>query len=315
MARRVAEIAGFLVIATALHMTAAATILPDRPAAGPARDAPAAALTAGSGQMADLVAQWEQPPQAATTTADPAPQTEAQVDADPAISPPRADRARVLAAMPAPRPAAPDASPARPNLPEPPQDRPAPIPPDLPDLRSFAPPQIRVASPLRLQASARPERRPARSRPQPEPQPQPQPRRAEPAADRQPQRQAAQPSAPSRGGGASGVATQRSSGGNGGGSGISAGQRASLMARWQGQLSSCLLRSIARTSGAAGARGSVAFTISRNGRVQGARVTGSTGNARVDREISRAVQRARCPAAPAGLTDASYTFAQPFNIR
>ena len=46
MARRVGEIAGFLVIATALHMTAAATILPDRPAAGPARDAPAAALTA-----------------------------------------------------------------------------------------------------------------------------------------------------------------------------------------------------------------------------------------------------------------------------
>lgn len=293
------EIAGFVTIAAALHVSAAAMMLPDPPAAGPATDSPPAAISAGSGRIADLVNQWEQPPEAETASE----MAEPDQIAEPRVQPPTAEEPPVMAALQPPQPVAP--SPTQPNLPEP--LAPQIVEPQLPDLQSFDPPRIEVEPALTLEASARPERRPRKPEPQ---------RNAKPQQQKQqPARQAAEPRKATQGGGSGGTATQRSSGGGGGGSGLTAGQRASLMARWQGQLSSCLLRSIARTSGAAGTRGTIAFTISRNGRVQGARVTGSTGNARVDREIARGAQRARCPAAPAGLTEASYTFAQPFSIR
>jgi len=305
--RRSWEIAGFVTIAAALHVSAAAVILTDPPAAGAPLNSAPAPISAGSGDIADLVNEWERPPEAETATEMQQPEEIAEPD----IEPPIPEEPPVTAAMQPPQPIAPQASPAQPNLPEPPEPQPAPVEPELPELQSFEPPQIDVEPTLTLQASDRPQQRPQR----PDPEPRREVQREQPQRQQQPARQATEPRQAAQGGGAGGTATQRSSGGGGGGSGLTAGQRASLMARWQGQLSSCLLRSIARTSGASGARGTIAFTIGRNGRVQGARVTGSTGNARVDREIARGAQRARCPAAPAGLTEASYTFAQPFSIR
>lgn len=305
--RRSWEIAGFVTIAAALHVSAAAMILTDPPAAGAPLNSAPAPISAGSGDMADLVNEWERPPEAETATELQQPEDIAEPD----IEPPAPEEPTVTAAMQPPQPIAPQPSPAQPNLPEPPEPQPASVDPELPELQSFEPPQIDAEPTLALQASDRPQRRPQR----PDPEPRREVQREQPQRQQQPARQAAEPRQATQGGGAGGTATQRSSGGGGGGSGLTAGQRASLMARWQGQLSSCLLRSIARTSGASGARGTIAFTIGRNGRVQGARVTGSTGNARVDREIARGAQRARCPAAPAGLTEASYSFAQPFSIR
>ncbi|MDN5569498.1 MAG: TonB family protein, partial [Paracoccus sp. (in: a-proteobacteria)] len=64
-----------------------------------------------------------------------------------------------------------------------------------------------------------------------------------------------------------------------------------------------------------GTRAMVTFTVTRGGRIQSPSLTGSSGNARVDQQILRAVQRAgSCPAAPAGLTDATYRFSLPFRV-
>ena len=76
-----------------------------------------------------------------------------------------------------------------------------------------------------------------------------------------------------------------------------------------------MLRAASRVSGATGARGTVDLVIARNGRVQSAALSGSTGDARLDREIARAMGRARCPAAPPSLTGPAYPFKQPFTIR
>lgn len=306
MARRAWEIAGFLTIAAALHVSAAAIMLPKRPSAGAPPDELPAALSAGSGDLADLIDQWEAPPEVDISTgqslfADIA-------EAAPVLATP--DQPPALAAIKPPVQTNPDRSVAHPSLPAPPEAQPARTAPELPDLHRFDPPVIETDPALTLASSARPDPRPQRTTAEPQPKTT---SKAEPA-QKQPARQAAQPKPAAQGGGAAGTSARQSSGENGSG-GISPGQRASLMARWQGQLSSCLLRSLARTSGAAGTRGSITFTIGRNGRVQGVRVTGSTGNPRVDREIARGAQRVRCPAAPAGLTEASYTFAQPFSIR
>ncbi|MCF3973348.1 hypothetical protein [Paracoccus salsus] len=296
MSRRSLEIAGFVTIAAALHVSAAAMMLPFTPAAGPPLDEPPAALSAGSGDLADLVERWETPPEAQTATAIPAP---AQA-AEPAPARPASQDPPTLATMRPPDPIAQDPGPTRPRVPQP-RARPQ------PELPAFAPPRIEPQPSLTLDASARPERRPD--------QPAPQSRRAGRRDTQAPKPQAApladQPEPVRQGSGDAGPSARRPAGGGG----ISTDQRAGLMARWQAQLSSCLLRSIARTSGASGARGSIAFTISRNGRVQGARIDGSTGNRRVDGEIARGARRARCPAAPAGLTEPSYSFVQPFSIR
>ncbi|SNT68598.1 energy transducer TonB [Paracoccus seriniphilus] len=309
--RRVIETAAFFVIAAALHVSAAALILPEQVKRGAPQDAPPAALAAGSTDMQELVAQWDAPP-----ALDPEPVQPEQ------IQPPVDETADVTPQpMPQPEPPAmtqPDPLPqpeavARPNLPPPPEAPRVEIAREnLPELRSFEPPEIKAEPALTLSASARPERRPAK------PEPKRQVARKQPAKPRaQPQKrttaQKQQQSAAASRAGQGGQAKATRSGGGGGG--MSAKQRASLQAQWQAQISSCLLRSIARTSGGSGLRATLSIRMGRNGRVQAAQISGSSGNARVDREITRGAKRARCPAAPKALTKASYSFIQPISIR
>lgn len=293
---RIWETAGFVLIAAALHVSAAAVMLPETLRRGEALDAPSAALTAGSPDLAALVESWDTAPDAGTDVA--SPRLTDRPDDAPEPAPPEI----AVPEIAAPAMAAPDEVSAPPNLPPPPEAQPRIVPPQLPELRSSDPPVTHTPSALALDASARPEQRPLRSQPQVA-----QPRR-QPDAQPQPRQVAAPPRR-----GEAGQAAPRTA--PAGGGGMSASQRASLAAQWQAQVSACLMRSIARTSGGAGLRGTLSIRIGRNGRVQEAQVTGSTGNARVDREIARGAQRARCPAAPAGLTDASHAFTQPISIR
>lgn len=309
--RRAWEIGGFVTIAAALHVSAAALMLPDELASGAPMDAPPAALSAGSGQMAELIAAWETPPEAAEVSELETPEDVTQPD--PA---PTADRAPQMAAMtPAPV-ATPEVAPVRPNLPEPPPDQPQVTPPELPELQSFDPPEIPVEpqSDLALQASERPLNRPARPRPQAQ-----QPKRAakpdpQPAPKAQP---AQQQRAAQSGGGAGGSATQRSAGGGGGGQALSASQQASLMSQWGGQIRNCISRRAAAPRGVRqGGRVTLALRIGRNGAVQGVGVAGSSGVPQLDQAAVNAAKRAgRCPAAPAGLGDASYSFQLPINLQ
>lgn len=217
---------------------------------------------------------------------------------------------------PAARPALPeDTAETRPQ-PEPePEDvaEPLELPPlrqlepldDMAELFPPAPPDLEAPPQAALTASVRPERRPER---QVEPRRDERreagrQRRAEPGPQQQPALQQPARRAP-----------QGEQGGTGR-SGISTQQRNRDEASWQRQVGACILRSASRVSGAKGARSAVALVIARNGRVQSASLTASTGNARVDREITRAMGRARCPAAPPGLTGATYDFVQPFTIR
>ncbi|MGN7871118.1 energy transducer TonB [Paracoccus sp. 22332] len=183
---------------------------------------------------------------------------------------------------------------------------------DMAELFPPAPPELDTPPEVVLNSSARPQRRPERT-PEPEPQREPEPRR-EPRREPQPQRQAEprqeQPARqqPAR-------RAEQGQQGATGRTGASAQQRARDEASWKQQVGACILRSASRVSGARGSRGVVNLVIARNGRVQAASLGGTTGNARVDREIARAMGRARCPAAPPSLTNASYNFQQPFSIQ
>ena len=98
--------------------------------------------------------------------------------------------------------------------------------------------------------------------------------------------------------------------------GSSPAAEAGLIARWKAGLAACLGRSISSVSGGRGARIVLNLTVARSGRVQGATLVSSTGNARVDREVQRGAARARgCPPAPPGLDRAAYTIQAPFTIR
>ncbi|HIC66630.1 MAG TPA: TonB family protein [Paracoccus sp.] len=101
----------------------------------------------------------------------------------------------------------------------------------------------------------------------------------------------------------------------GGGGGISPQQLARIEASWRQQIGACMARSVSRVSGGRGARMAVNFVVGRNGRVQGASLNGSSGDARVDQQVLRAVRRARCPAAPPSLAQRQLSFQQPFAIR
>ncbi|MDO5706340.1 MAG: TonB family protein, partial [Paracoccus sp. (in: a-proteobacteria)] len=135
-----------------------------------------------------------------------------------------------------------------------------------------------------------------------------QPRR-ERAAQPQPQRQQAAPQRAGQGG----SARQMASGGSGG---ISEGRRRDLMGQWGGQIRACISR---RASPPRGIRSSgrvtLALTVSRDGTIRAVSVAGSSGHPSLDQAALAAAQRAgRCPAAPAGLDNASYSFQLPIQL-
>lgn len=304
--RRILETAGFITIAAALHVSAAAFLLPEQVQQGDVAEAPPAALAAGGEEVQAMVSDWETPPELEMPSEMAEPQPQPQPEPLPELAAPEAPPVQM--ALAPPPMAMPDPAPARPNLPEPPAPRIDPAELDLPELQSFDPPVIETPEPaLTLAASARPERRPER---QPARQPERQQAPREAPAPAQP---APAQSAPQRAG--QGGQSQASSQGGGGG-GASAQQRASLQAQWGGQIRSCISRRASAPRGARqGGRVVLALTIGRDGRVQGVGVAGSSGQPALDQAAVSAAQRAgRCPAAPAGLTEASYSFQLPISL-
>ncbi|WP_111558130.1 energy transducer TonB family protein [Paracoccus sediminilitoris] len=316
MSLRMLETAGFFTIAAALHVSAAAMMLPqDELEKGAAMDAPPASLAAGGPEAQALVEAWETEPDTAEQPEQVQPEPESADLPDASV-----EEAPQMAALPDMAPPMPTA--ARPNLPPPPELEPVPEPEpepepridpatlDLPDLQQMTPPDIKPDT--ALVASARPDRKPARPKPQPKVEPQPETQaRPEPASPAPARAAEAQPARRQGNGG-----TSQASGQGGGGGGVSAQTRANLKAQWGAQINQCLARQLSRISGGRGQQVNIDVTVARSGQIQGASLAGSTGNARVDQQIQRALQRTgRCPAAPAGVTEAAVAFRQPFALR
>lgn len=284
-----------LTLAIALHLAAFAW----RPteagatASGSGGDA-VVSLEASSGSIAQMVEEWERPPEPVAEPAPQLPPEMAQPDPPPQLTAPDVPEAPLP--MPAPLMALPEA-PEMPSMdiaelpPPPPEPEPAPEPEPLPDTR--------------------PEPRPE---PQPDPDPEPAPR-AEP---RQPQ-----PAPPP----ADSVAEQRAAGSGGGANaGASSAQTAAasaaraenLRASWRAAVQARVARSISypREAGRAEFVVGITFSVALNGRVSGVALSRSSGNAALDAaalRVARAVRR--LPAAPAGLSDGAYTFDTPLTFR
>ena len=98
---------------------------------------------------------------------------------------------------------------------------------------------------------------------------------------------------------------------------MGAARRASLMGQWGGQINACLNRHATAPHGVRGsAQVALQLTVSRNGTIISAAVSGSSGSAAFDRAALSVAERAgRCPPAPAGLTQPSYTFRQSLRLR
>lgn len=266
----------WLALAALLHLLAAALLI--RPADTPAGDQAApVTLTMAAGETAALIASWETPPAAMSEPANlPSPPPEAAPEA--------------------PIPQLPPMTMALPSSP--------PVMAPAPDVAPV------IASALLLQQSSRPEARPAR-------------RTAAPAAPatRQPQ-QAARPSreAPAAAAPTAAAPAPQASGGQAG-SGQSRGDQGrgvnsqALMGDWAAQISRCIARK-ARAPAAAARGGQVLLNlqIGRDGRVQGIGIAASSGNPARDQAAVDAARRAgRCPAAPRGLDQASFSFQLPIN--
>jgi len=95
--------------------------------------------------------------------------------------------------------------------------------------------------------------------------------------------------------------------------GLGDGAHDALMAQWGGRILARIERSRPRVAGEG--RVTVALEVAPDGQLAGLSVAQSSGNGAVDQAALTAVQRAgRLPAAPDGLTDASYAFALPIRF-
>lgn len=287
-----------LIVAVALHLAAFAWRPPEAGAVSSGAGGEAlVSLEASSGSIAEMVEDWERPPEPVT---EPPPQVPPQMALP---EPPPQMTAPDLPDTPVPAPAAPMALPQAPDMPDmqvaelppPPEPEPEPEPEPLPDTRP-----------------------PPRPAPQAEPQPEPEPQRQEQQrAEPQPERQPAQPPAENRAG-------QRAAGSGGGSSaGVSGSAQSAtearartndLQASWGATVRARIERRVSSLRNARGTRVEVRILVSPAGRLLQVALTRSSGDASVDAAVLRAVSGARLPAAPAGLTDASYRFDLPMSF-
>lgn len=94
---------------------------------------------------------------------------------------------------------------------------------------------------------------------------------------------------------------------------VSAGQIQDLRTQWGGAIRARVERNM-RSSRERGVV-TLRVTVRRDGALAGASVISSSGSATLDEQAMRAVQRSSFPAAPAALTDASYSFSLPLEMR
>lgn len=297
---RAVELGLMLIIAACLHLAFAAVLLRDWAPAAPSASAAERGVALASDDMSGLIASWEAPP-----TVAPAPeQLAARQPDDP--TPPHLPDADPMAA-PAMPDLSPDAPPAATSEPAPTIALP-PLRPAMTQALALPTGAPEIPSALLLTQSGRPAARPER----------PAPRRAEPKQQRQrvteqpaPQEQPSRRVAPAAQPGAAGGGSRRK------GPPAGATDTGQLMAAWAGRLSSCLNRG-ARAPVSIRQRGQVVLnlTIGRDGAIRGVGVARSSGSAELDQAAVTAARRVgRCPAAPKGLTEASYPFQLPINLR
>lgn len=216
--------------------------------------------------------------------------------------------------LPAPTasPTSPSRTPSRPELPRPPvaAAMPAPEADTRPDADTAPAEVAKLDTEGRPRVSRRPAVRPpeleARAEPDP-PAPQPQTQKPRDGAAQAIDAQTSAGSGGSTSAGASGASTAKT---------LSQAQVSSLKARWGGQIRARVERQKRFPRGQRG-RGQVVLrlTVTRDGRIAGAAIARSSGNAAYDKAAMAAVSRAgRLPAAPAGLTDATYSFNLPMDF-
>ncbi|MDX5402055.1 MAG: TonB family protein [Rhodobacterales bacterium] len=272
--RGVFEFTGFAGLALALHVAAFQSLPQGSESAGSGGEA-LVTMAAVSGSLVDMVATWDRPP--TVTEVMPAALPMPQSDAaDPVVRP--AD-ALTPPLKTSPRPVMPVNPVADAALP-------------LDATQSAAPPPAPQAEAI---PKVRPKARPAAT-----------PAKPEPAAARQ----AARPASTAAGSGASAAKGTR---GPAETASLSSSARQSLMAEWGGKIRNRIDRAKPRGGG----RGSVTvlLKVGRGGDLQSVGIAASSGQASLDQRAVQAVRSAgRLPAAPAALTDASYTFRLPIRF-
>jgi protein TonB len=188
-----------------------------------------------------------------------------------------------------PPPPEPVVEPPPPPMPEPVIDVPLPVLPPPPDFTAFLPPPPPPVQPPRVE----------RPRPRVE-RPVERPRRPDPPRPRPPQREAAAPPRAAAPAASAAAPTQ--------------GQSAPVVsvASWRGTLVAHLNRFKRFPPGGSTGLATVAFTIDRSGRVVGASLVGSSGDAALDTEAVSMVRRASpVPAPPAGVGGGSISLTVP----
>jgi len=286
-----------LTLAVALHLAAFAWRPTEAGAAASGAGGDAmVSLEASSGSIAEMVEEWERPPERVAEPVPQLPPDMAQPEPTPQLTTP--DVPETPLPMPVPLMALPEA-PEMPSmdiaeLPPPPPPEPEPEPEAEPE-------------PL---PETRPEPRPeAQPEPDPEPAPRAEPRQPQPAPP--PSDSVAEQRAAGSGGGSNAGASSAQSGA------AAAARADDLRARWRSAVQARVARSISypREAGRAEFTVGITFSVALNGRVSGVALTQSSGNAALDAaalRVARSVRR--LPAAPTGLADGVYPFSVNVNF-
>ncbi len=312
---RFGEILSFSGIALGLHLGAWAWMsssdqIGDVAGGGDAGDGPVSVIAA-SGEIADLVEAWTSPTEVMTTAPD-----------HPVLPPTAGMSADVETAALTPENIAPP----------PPLDTAIESAPEqMPEVDATAAALIAMPEPQAESPPApRPKARPkdlniTKAAPKPKSAPKPAPK---PATQKQPKKQpkkaapkAAQPKAQAvaKGGGqkAAGQANGTTGGKNSAGTAkLSKAAEQSLIGKWGGGIRRAIERKKQYPRGGR-ANGTVKLrvTVAPQGRLIGVKVLASSGDAALDQAAVRAVQKARLPKAPKGLTKASYPFNLPISFK
>ncbi len=258
-------------LALALHLAAFAAVAPHLQGAQAAGDGGGATLTlaAADPALADLVAEWDRPPdlmpQAAAQSALPPPPQTTPPDAPALLALPAQTAVATVAPLPSPPP---DFAPTA-------------------DLAIPDPPSLTPEAPAKSAPEPRPAPKPERAKPRPAPQP------AAPA----------QQAAGAGGQGAAGQSGQAAAAQSGAGSAAAKAEwGASIRARIERR------KSYPADAGGATGKVTLRLVVGADGRLASVAVTKSSGVAALDRAALGAVRAAgRFPKAPRGLAESSFS--------
>lgn len=289
-ATRALEAGTALTLAVALHLTFFHGAPAEKGAvsSGDGGDA-LVAVTGANGDLAQLVAEWETPPEASTSEITPPPMS-------PAITPPPRSPAITT----------PDTAPSVIA----PREMPLPRASILPDQAISLPPTPDATVPP-PPAEAPPA---AQTPVHPDTRPQPRPDRPAPARVQEPRPASTAPIAEQRAAGAGGGQAAGASG-TAQAATADAGAVASARAAWASAVRARIVRRLPNQVGRGGGRAMLNITLDPGGRLLGMSLAQSSGDAAFDAAVLRAAQQGDFPAAPPGLSGGSHSFGIPISTR